>query len=304
LVDNGSTDESPAVIRDAFPDIDFVRIEKNCGFSMANNVGIKHALESGTSYIFLLNNDTVVDAGILKVFVEASSKLSDAGFLGAKIYYFSEPERIWAAMTRWDGESGSFQHVGNNEPDDPGEYGSVRETAYASGCALFFHADLVKRIGLMEPKFYCYFEEVDWCSRARNCGYRNYFIPGARVWHKVSAAYGGRNSPVVEYFRTRNTLLWARRNLPAVERRKVRRNVLKDVFADFSREALKKHDCLLPKAVYWRIMATRKDPSAMARLLGLRDYVLGRFGDCPVRVKDYLKNNREVFARICVKGPR
>ncbi|MFC1452311.1 glycosyltransferase family 2 protein [Verrucomicrobiota bacterium] len=298
VVDNGSRDGSPDVIERECPRVELIRIPENCGFSRANNVGIRHVAGRGTDYCLLLNNDTVVDPRILAELTDAARTLPDAGFLGARIYYYAEPRRIWAAMARWDPEACVFEHIGNNEMDDPEKFGAVRETDYASGCALFFGMPLVDRIGLLEPRFYCYFEEVDWCFRALRNGFRNYYVPNARLWHKVSVAYGGNESPVIRYFRTRNTLLWARRNLPPRQRRGVRKRLFREALSGFSRDALASYECSLPKALYWRILATRKDAFAMAGLLGLRDYFLRRFGDCPERIKSALRDNRRVYDRI------
>lgn len=298
VVDNGSRDDSPEVIRRQRPDVRMLRLRDNCGFARAKNIGIQELLAEGTDYCLLLNNDTVVDPAILRAFVDAAAAHPDAGFLGAKVYYFSTPDRIWAAITRWDERKARFEYVGNNETDDPARFGTVGETTYACGCALFFSASLIRRIGLMDERFYCYFEEVDWCFRAHENGLRNYFVPDARLWHKVSVAYGGKASPVVEYFRTRNALLWARKHLSPLQRARIFRRIGAAALAPFTPAALRRPDCSVPRALYWRLRSLATDPSLCAQWSGIRDYLLGRFGDCPPSIKDFLMHDRTVYERI------
>lgn len=303
VVDNGSRDGSPEIIKNRFPGIKLIRIGDNCGFCGANNVGVKAVLESAPpDYILLLNNDTIVNPGILSAFVDAARSLPDAGFLSARIYYHDEPGRIWSAVNRWNPEEGTFDQVGFNELDDEARFGRIEETDYASGCALFFPVPLVNEIGLLEPRFFCYFEEVDWSFRAARRGYRNYYVPAAKLWHKVSVNYGGKESPVVLYFRTRNILLWAARNLTFSKRRAIYSRLFREILGPFSPKALARPDCGLLKSLYWRIRATRRDPSSIARRLGVRDYLLRRFGDCPARVKETLKHNQEVYERVMGKA--
>ncbi len=297
LVDNGSTDDSPDVLENAFPQIECLRIPANCGFCGGNNIGIKRAMERDVDYMLLLNNDVDVDSTLLRAFVDAAQCVDRPGFLSGKIYYYGEPNRIWAAMTIWNPDSHRFEHPGNNELDGP-QYESVAPIAYASGCALFVKADVVRDVGLLDPRFYCYFEEVDWCSRAERAGYRNYFVPGARLWHKVSVAYGGKASPVVTYFRTRNQMLWAEKNLDFRERILVQARIVKEAFSCFSPARLDSHDCCRLRALFWHIKAARRDPAFIARMRGLKDYIWRRFGDCPACIKALLRENRDVYARI------
>ena len=79
VVDNGSADNSVAAIRAAFPKVELIETHANLGFSGGNNVGIKRALEHGADYVLLLNNDTVVDPGLLDAFAATAKRLPDAG---------------------------------------------------------------------------------------------------------------------------------------------------------------------------------------------------------------------------------
>jgi GT2 family glycosyltransferase len=213
VVDNASTDGSPQTIRREFPRLALVENDRNLGFAEGNNIGIRIALNKGSGYVLLLNNDTVVDPEILNVLVEAAEKDATIGFLGPKIYYHSEPRKIWFAGGVVDWRNGRAVHLGMGE-EDVGQFGQQAEVDYITGCALFFRAEVCEKVGLMDSRFFLYYEETDWCARAKRAGYRIVFVPTAKVWHKISVSTGGAESAVGYYYYARNKLLLARRNLP------------------------------------------------------------------------------------------
>lgn len=285
VVDNGSTDGSTEAIRNNFPDVTLLETGRNLGFAGGNNVGIRRALESGARYLFLLNNDTIVDPHILTRLAEAAEQKDGKGIFSAKIYTWSEPAMIWYAGAEWVEEIFGFMHVGQGKPDSP-EYGAFKETDYACGCALFVSADVLRKVGLLEEDFFLTFEEADLCYRAKKMGFRSYYVPGAIVRHKVSTAFGGENSPLFCYFLTRNRLLWAERHLPFARR-----------LALYRQTAALALRCLLPAHLrqmqkgerffgYGKAFsAKRKDPFRRAHLFAIRDYLLRRFGDCSASVR-------------------
>jgi GT2 family glycosyltransferase len=283
LVDNGSHDGSADAICETAQDITCLRNDRNLGFAGGNNVGIEYALAQGTDAVLLLNNDTIVDPEILNAFDEASDAQSDVGFLAAKIYYHDDPTRLWMGLPHWNPDACRFEHDGINEIDDGKRFTTITEVAYACGCALFAPATTLRRIGLMELSYFCYFEEVDWCLRAADQGLRSYYVPNAKVWHKVSATSGGNQAPIIKYYRTRNQLLLARRQFAGRIRARIVWRVLSDELNTLSwREA-----SLLQtlKRIYWNLLTLQKDPGRTAWRKGIRDYVLRRFGDAPDDVK-------------------
>ncbi|MDA0989485.1 MAG: glycosyltransferase family 2 protein [Verrucomicrobia bacterium] len=285
VIDNGSSDESLNDIRQAYPDVTTLSNPTNLGFAEGNNVGIRHALDAGADFVLLLNNDTTVDPDLLNALVTAHATVDRPGFLGAKIFYHGDPNRIWMGRPVWQAESGCFEHVGLNAIDAAPAESRVEEMAYACGCALFVSADTVRHVGMMDPRFFCYYEEVDWCFRAAALGYRHYYVPAAKVWHKVSATSGGNQSPVVRYFRTRNALLWARRNLSRRDRRKVFRHLARHTFDGFGwRET---GPIASVKRIYWNLLTIQRDPLIKAWRRGVWDYWRGRFGPCPEAVRKW-----------------
>ena len=291
VVDNGSADNSVEAIRAAFPEVDLIETGANLGFSGGNNVGIQQALARGADYVLLLNNDTVVDPGLLDAFVAAAGHYPDAGVFSAKIYFHAEPKRIWYAGARWNDKTVRFEQVGEGVLDDGQRFSTLCETDYACGCAFFVPAARLREIGLLDDQFFLYFEETDWCYRARKAGYPSIFVPEAKLWHKVSVSFGGEGSPLALYFQTRNRLLWAKRHATLRRRLGV---YAESVYALFRRFAFplvrtRKGQPFSLKGGWWSVREVFHDPSNLACFMGFRDFWLGRFGNCPDVVRELAK---------------
>ena len=178
VVDNGSSDDSVNSIKKRFPDVIVLETGENLGFAAGNNVGMRYALEHGADFILLLNNDTVVDSQLLKNFMKAAESVRDGGIFGAKIYYFTEPDKIWYAGGKWIEKTQCFDHVGLNETDNGTAFNAITETDYACGCALLVRAEVLKNIGLLDERFFLIFEETDLCYRGKRAGIQVLFGTG------------------------------------------------------------------------------------------------------------------------------
>ncbi len=263
LVDNGSTDGTATAVREQFPQVHVIENARNLGYAAGNNVGMEHALEHGADYVMLLNNDTVVGQDLISNLVEVAGQHPDAGILGPKIYYYDDPNRIWYAGGKWRREHARVHHVGVGRLDT-GESSEVVETDYVTGCALLTRRPVVERIGLLDPRFFYSWEDVDWCYRARREGYRCLFVPQAKVWHKVNTGLGGK-TPTYWYYITRNNLLWLEKHHDLVLDDRPYRHFAKRILGSL------RHVDLPSREERWRMRR--------AILLGLRDYAFRRFGD-------------------------
>ena len=212
IVDNGSADGSVLKLQERFPGIDILQAGKNLGFAGGNNVGIRHALEQGADYVWLLNNDTIVDPTALAELVNAA-KVSDAvGIVGSKIYFFSKPDVIWFAGGFIRYSRGTSVHRGQLERDE-GQYNEISEVDYITGCSLLIKHEVVAKVGLMDERFFLLFEEADWNQRAKEQGYKILYVPLSKVWHKVSVSIGA-DSPAYYYYLIRNSLLFTLKHKP------------------------------------------------------------------------------------------
>ncbi len=188
----------------------------NLGFAEGNNIGIKFAFNNlNPNYIMLLNNDTVVDKKFLVEMLKISKTDQKIGIVGPKIYYYNEPDRIWFAKGKISWKLCRGLNIGYNEIDT-GQYNEITEIEYVSGCAFLIKKDVIDKIGLLDKRFFLYFEEIDWTLKASRFGYKSVFVPKGKIWHKISKSGGGLKGKVGLYYITRNRWLlmkrWAKKS--------------------------------------------------------------------------------------------
>lgn len=201
VLDNASTDGSPEAIRAKFPEVQLVSLERNLGYTGNNNVGILVAMEQGADWVFVLNEDTVVAEDCIAQLVSVAEQDPGVGIVGPLVFHHDEPTVIQSAGGKLD-ERWFAVHIGQNE-EDHGQYNRAREVDYISGCAILVKRQVIEQIGGLEERFFYYWEETDWCARAREHGWRVLFVPQARLWHKgVQRDY--HPGPNVTYYNTRN----------------------------------------------------------------------------------------------------
>ena len=283
VVDNGSSDDSADAIRHYFPEVTVLETGENLGFAEGNNVGIRYALDKEADFVFLLNNDTVVDPQILHAFLSHAGGHQHAGIWGAKIYLYSDPKRFDHLGGKWDSQKGAFTLLALRQEDD-GKWDLPIECDYACGAALFIKREVFETIGLLEPKFFLIWEEADFCFRARKAGFATFFCPEAKIWHKVSASFVG-GKPHTDYFWWRNRLLWIARNCSAKEKRKIFLRVIFPESVHLLKLFCLKSLQLFIAKFFTEPQKSRKKREKIAKyraaLAGMRDYLAGRFGNAP-----------------------
>jgi hypothetical protein len=210
VVDNGSRDGSVEKIRTRFPAVAVIAHPENLGFVGGNNTGLRRALSEGYSSALLLNNDTVVDPGMLRALAATADERADAGIVGGKIYYADAPDRLWFAGGVLNRRSGAVSHRGMHERDT-GRYDAVLPCDFVTGCCMLIRRDVLQQVGLLGEEYFAYYEDCDYALRARAAGFRAYYQPAARLWHKVSST-AQWDSPVYHYFTSRNRLLLLRKH--------------------------------------------------------------------------------------------
>lgn len=209
VVDNHSGDDLEEEIK-KIKDINFVQSEDNLGYTGGNNLGIKKALEQQAEYVFILNADTEIEKKALGNMVAAAEK-ENAGILGPKIL-FSDKKTIWYAGGALDLNNVLGGHRGINENDE-GQYDKIEETDSVTGGAMMVNRKVFGSIGLFDERYFLYYEDSDFCYRAKKAGFKLIYIPSAIVYHE-NAKSAGLGSPLQDYFITRNRMLFASKFLP------------------------------------------------------------------------------------------
>ena len=211
VVDNASTDGTVKALQDRFGDrIEILRNERNLLFAGGMNVGLERALAAGYDFVLLLNNDVVLDPGLVRELVAAAAADVRIAAAGPKIYFFDRADTLWFAggeLSLWRGWS---RHRGLREVDR-GQHDTPYDVDYLTGCALLVRREALRDVGLLDPGYAMYAEDADWCFRARGRGYRLRYVPGARLWHRVSSSTGARSWFKVRR-RLRSQMRFLRRN--------------------------------------------------------------------------------------------
>ena len=203
VLDNASTDGSPAAIQQAFPAVQVVALAENQGYAGNNNVGLALALAQGADWVLVLNEDTVLAPDCVAALVAAGEADPQVGLAGPLIYHADEPGIIQSAGGTLD-RQWRAAHLGQNEPDH-GQFAGPRDVDWLSGCALLVRRETLEQIGLLDASYFYFWEETEWCLRAQRAGWRVRHVPAAKLWHKgVQRSY--QPKPSVTYYATRNRL--------------------------------------------------------------------------------------------------
>lgn len=198
----------------------------NSGFSGGMNVGIKKALEGNADYILILNNDVFVKKDFLKEMFDFAQKNDKAGIVSPKIYFAkryefhknrykeSELGRVfWYAGGEMDWANVIGHHRGVDELDS-GQFDETEKTDFATGCCMLVRRELFEKIGLLDEKYFLYYEDNDFSQRAEKAGFEIYYLPKAIIWHKNAGSTGGSGSKLQDYYIARNRMYFGMKFAP------------------------------------------------------------------------------------------
>lgn len=198
VVDNASTDGSLAALR-SLQTIHLLENRSNQGFGAACNQAATAALQMQCDYLLFLNNDTIVDPGFIEPLVSAFQQDTSIAIAESVIYDYHSKERVECAGAHFDWRTGVASHLHEIVAATPYDIG------YACGCAAMVDARKWSGIGMFDPRFFLYYEDVDLSVRARSLGYRVVAVPQSKVWHKGSSSVGFSSRRF--YYMRRNLLL-------------------------------------------------------------------------------------------------
>lgn len=201
-----------------YPHLIIIENRENTGFAKGCNIGIKKALESGSEYILLLNNDTLVSPDLVNSLILYAKSDTHIGVVSPKIYFAKRFEYhknryndkdlgkvIWygGGIIDWDNVYAS--HRGIDEVDKS-QYDEMRDTDFATGCAMLIKKSTIDKIGLFDEKYFLYFEDIDYSLRVKKFGMKIKYFPGTHLWHKNASSSGKPGSNIHIYYQNRNRL--------------------------------------------------------------------------------------------------
>lgn len=203
---------------------DFLLVQTgdNLGYAGGNNVGIRYALERGFEFLWILNNDTVVADDALEALRTCAQRAPQIGIFGSTVAEYYRPHRVqMAGGCRYDPWTTIMRPIYAGKDVQTVLLASERvPLAYVSGAAMFCRAEVFRRVGLLDERFFLYYEELDLAQRLRRAGFELGWCPKSLVYHKGGASTGGRSwvnrrdSWQSHYHENLSTLLYTRKHHP------------------------------------------------------------------------------------------
>jgi GT2 family glycosyltransferase len=205
VVDNGSLDGTPRNVEELYSQVQLLRNGRNLGFAAGCNRGLRYALEQNAEYVLILNNDTIPPRDILARLVTQAESLPAAGILTPTA---TPPSCVEHGMPtagfchRWTKD---FVKV---RPDQL----LVRRPVmvdYVFGTAMFVRREVLERVGLFDEQYFMYYEDMDFCVRARRAGFQLFLLPDVEVLHEGEAST--QDQPAQRYYyKARSSVLFFR----------------------------------------------------------------------------------------------
>jgi len=217
LVDNSPDPSSDKIIEDclvqnSITSYTHIKNIENVGVAEGNNIGIRQALADDCSHIILLNNDIELEQDF--VFSQMLSLCENGEqIIVPKIFYY-DTRKLWMAggsMNKWRALG---IHYGDGKADAP-QYNVAKYITYAPTCFMMIESSVFKRVGLMDAKYFAYYDDTDFVFRAIKAGYKMYYEPALTVLHKVSSSTGS-NPTFYVYYSNRNKIYFIRKNLKGI----------------------------------------------------------------------------------------
>lgn len=206
VVDNNSSDDSVEILRSKFKDIIVLANDQNLGFAEGNNVGINYAIHLGYDFLWILNNDTIIDSNCLEYLRDSYCSYDELTAMTCSIYHYDKPDKLWYGGGQLRRMSFSASQNTSNI-DCPSA-----NVDFVSGCCIFASVELFNTIGTFDANFFAYHEDLDLSLRIKKHGGKLIFLKKASILHKVSSSFNktrhsetkGTSSPFVIYLTVRN----------------------------------------------------------------------------------------------------
>ncbi|QVW25532.1 glycosyltransferase family 2 protein [Pseudomonas hormoni] len=187
VVDNASADNSLERLENVCPEALLLANEKNVGFGRANNQLVEHLQGK---YALLINTDAFVAADTLNKTLDYMEAHPDCGVLGVRLVgregdlqpscrYFPTPLNVFLSRTGLE----RFFPVVKRVDDMEWDHASVRECDWVPGCYYLIRREVIDQVGLFDPRYFLYYEEVDHCKRVKQAGWKVVYYPDTTVVH-------------------------------------------------------------------------------------------------------------------------
>jgi GT2 family glycosyltransferase len=217
IIDNASSDDTLAKVSKYQDERIIVIANKdNVGVAEGNNQGIKDSIERNYSHVLLINNDTVFDPSLISGLIKGL-KEHECEMIVPKIMYHHEPNTIWCAGGYFDSFPTYTGKAYGDGEIDAGQYDLAKQIFYGPTCCMLIKISSFQDVGLMDEKYFVYYDDTDFCFRAMKCGKTMFYDPEIKLYHKANSLTGAE-SPFTIYHLSRNRIYYIRKNLSLVQK--------------------------------------------------------------------------------------
>lgn len=206
VIDNGSDDGTKEWVEANYPNVFVLRTEKNLAYSGGFNFGLNYAFnKQNADYVLITNNDVKADKHVISELVKIAETDPMIGFVTGKVYYYDQPNILqtvgkYEDPIKWNGE-----HIGGREIDK-GQYDETSERVFIDDIYTLVKRAVYYEVGDYDTTFKFQAEDYDWQVRAKAKGFKFYYTPKAKIWHKESMTIG-KNSAFKAFYDARNPML-------------------------------------------------------------------------------------------------
>ena len=209
VIDNHSPNDSFNKLNEAFPSINIFQMEKNLGFTGANNFGIKYAADNMFDFAVLLNNDTVVESpDSIQILIDEMTKHTDATLGTGRIFYFSDKNKIWydgGKIIKWRGMAVHLNYGKKKSNVDLSN--KLKNVDFISGCFMCIRLRDIFKLGFLHEDFFMYLDDVEFCSRALKKSLKLLYIPESVIYHKAKGEEERTHKRIYYSIRNRKLLI-------------------------------------------------------------------------------------------------
>ena len=206
VIDNGSTDNTKKYVETNWGNVKVLRTNNNLKYSGGLNFGMKYAFDKEkTDYVLITNNDVKVDEKIISACVNTAQENKNVGFVVGKVYYYDKPCTFQTCGREYDEKLLRGNTIGFNEKDE-GQHNNIREIPWCDDIFWLINKKLYEKTGGYNTEFDFQAEDFEWQIRAKKAGFKIYYTPYAKLWHKDSMTIG-KKSAFKSYYDNRNPLI-------------------------------------------------------------------------------------------------
>lgn len=209
IVDNNSNNDSVSIIQNKLNGVTLIQSNQNRGYAYGNNLGIQYAKKEGYEYVCVLNNDTIITENFLDICIGYLENHKETVFVSPTLLDYDRSHRVQST----GGDiyvSKGYVNLKNNGKF-LNELPPIVESDYIGGACMVFPVKVVETIGYIPEAYFLFFEETEWCYKAKVAGYKNICLTNTYIYHKGSVSIKAV-SGLQEYLMERNRVVFVKRN--------------------------------------------------------------------------------------------